>query len=310
MILRSRNAGIIFAKTNKMRLQRTLKKELLFEGAGLHTGEVVVMKLKPAPKDSGIVFYRSDKGEFINATVNAVSDTAFATTLGSNGTRIKTVEHILAAVSGLGIDNLVIEVSGPEVPILDGSSADFVNEIVRCGIAKQPSGRPYVKVIKPVLFKEGETEISALPYNGRRITCQIQFDHPLLGCQELSVELEDGSFVKELAPARTFGFLRDVEYLRAEGLAKGGSLENAVILSETGMLNTSGLRFKDEFVRHKMLDFIGDLSLIGFPIFGHIVACRSGHTSNLRFVKKFLSCPDCWQMVSGAEIEQKTAACL
>lgn len=293
-----------------MRLQRTVKKELVFEGTGLHTGETVVMKLKPAPKDNGVVFYRSDKGEFINATVSAVSDTAFATTLGSNGTRVKTVEHVLAAVSGLGIDNLVIEVSGPEVPILDGSSAGFVEEILKCGIAKQSSGRPYVKVVKPVVFKDGETEISALPYDGQRITCHIEFDHPLLGCQELTLDLEDDNFVKELAPARTFGFLRDVEYLRAEGLAKGGSLENAVILSDTGMLNTSGLRFKDEFVRHKMLDFIGDLSLIGFPIFGHIVACRSGHTSNLRFVKKFLSCPDCWQIVSEAEIEQKTAACL
>jgi UDP-3-O-[3-hydroxymyristoyl] N-acetylglucosamine deacetylase len=285
-----------------------LRKELVFEGTGLHTGEHVHMRLRPAPKDNGIVFFRSDKGALINANVKSISDTAFAMTLGSNGTRIKTVEHILAAAAGLGIDNLVIEVDGPEVPILDGSSAVFVEKMLEAGVEKQASRRPFARVLKPVVFRSGQTEISAMPYDGMKITCQIHFDHALLGQQELSLELEEDSFASELAPARTFGFLKNVENLRARGLARGGSLENAVILSEGGVLNASGLRFKDEFVRHKMLDFIGDISLIGFPIYGHIFARRSGHSTNLGFVKKFLSSTDCWQIVS--EAEQPRAAVL
>jgi UDP-3-O-[3-hydroxymyristoyl] N-acetylglucosamine deacetylase len=290
-----------------MSFQRTLKKELVFEGKGLHTGEHAVVKLKPAPKDTGIVFCRTDKGAVISANVNSVSDTAFATTLGSNGTKIKTVEHILAAVSGLGIDNLIIEVNGPEIPILDGSSAKFVDMILKGGIARQSSERLYIEVLKPIVFKEGKTEITALPYEGRRITCQIHFKHRILGHQKMSVELEEESFIKELAPARTFGFLKDVEYLRAKGLAKGGSLENAVILGEDGVINDSGLRFEDEFIRHKILDFIGDLSLLGFPVYGHILATRPGHTANMKFIKKFLSCSDCWRIVSGAERHRKEA---
>ncbi|GAB4387758.1 MAG: UDP-3-O-acyl-N-acetylglucosamine deacetylase [Thermodesulfovibrionales bacterium] len=284
-----------------MRFQKTIRKELLFEGTGLHTGEHVTMRLRPAPKDSGVVFYRSDKGAYINASITSISDTAFAMTLGSNGTRIKTVEHILAAVSGLGIDNLVIEVDGPEVPILDGSSAGFVEKILDAGIVRQDSQRLYARVIKPLVFKNGHSEIAAFPYEGRRFTCRIHFDHKFLGSQELSIELEEGSFARELAPARTFGFLENVESLRAAGLAKGGSLENAVILSDEGVLNSTGLRFEDEFVRHKMLDFIGDISLIGFPIFGHIVASRSGHSANLGFVRKFLDSPDCWEIASEAD---------
>jgi UDP-3-O-[3-hydroxymyristoyl] N-acetylglucosamine deacetylase len=289
-----------------VRLQRTIKKELVFEGVGLHSGKSIVMRLKPAQRDSGIVFYRSDKGAFINANINSISDTAFATTIGSNGTRVKTVEHILAALSGLGIDNLVIDVNGPEVPILDGSSLGFVERIMEAGIAKQASNRPYMKITNPIMFKEGNAEICAVPYDGTMITYQISYDHQLLGHQKMSVELEGDNFITELAPARTFGFLKDVEYLKSKGLAKGGSLENAVILSETGVVNASGLRFKDEFIRHKILDFIGDMSLCGFPIHGHFLIGRSGHTSNTKFFKKFLSSPDCWQIVT--EVEQSLKA--
>lgn len=268
------------------------------QGKGLHTGRYAVVRLRPAPRDSGVVFYRSDRATFINANINAVSDTAFATTLGSNGTKIKTVEHILAAISGLGIDNVLIEVNGPEIPILDGSSAEFVQMMLNKGIARQASKRPHIKVLKPMVFKEGNTEIAALPYEGRKITYQLYFNHCLLGHQRMSIELQEENFIKELAPARTFGFLRDVERLRARGLAKGGSLDNAVILSDTDVVNTSGLRFKDEFIRHKILDFIGDLSLLGFPVYGHILAYRSGHTTNLKFMRKFLSSTDSWQIVT------------
>lgn len=279
-----------------MRLQRTLKTEVKFEGIGLHTGNYVNGKLMPAPRDSGVVFFRRDKNVFINATANAVSDTAFATTLGSNGTRIKTVEHILAAIAGLGIDNVVIEVDGSEIPIMDGSASKFVDLILTSGIAKQASKRPCLRILKPVVLNEGNVEICALPYDGMRITYQIYFNHHLLGHQKMSIDLSEETFIKELAPARTFGFLKDVESLRANGFAKGGSLDNAVILNDTGVLNETGLRFKDEFIRHKILDLVGDISLIGFPVIGHIFASRTGHSTNLKFVKKLLTSMDCWEI--------------
>jgi UDP-3-O-[3-hydroxymyristoyl] N-acetylglucosamine deacetylase len=290
-------------------LQKTINEDLVFEGRGLHTGKHVVVKLRPAPRDSGIVFFRSDKSAFINATVNAVSDTTFATTLGSNGTRVRTVEHLLAALAGLEIDNIIVEVDGPEVPIMDGSAVDFVEMILGAGITVQESGRAYIKVLRPVVFKDGKAEVSALPYDGRKISYHINYDHKFLKNQKMTLELDGDSFRRDLAPARTFGFLKDVEYLRSMGLAKGGSLDNAVILSDTGVVNSSGLRFENECIRHKMLDFIGDISLLGFPIIGHLVASRSGHLANVKFLKKFLSAPDCWQIVSGAEEPTQAAAC-
>ncbi len=283
-----------------MRNQRTLETEVMMEGVGLHTGAQSAMRLKPAPKDTGIVFFTKDgedkKRKTISATVNAVCDTAFSTTLGADGTSVKTVEHLLAALSGLGIDNLHIEIDGPEVPILDGSSQRFVDSIIGAGIAIQPSKRPYLKIIKPFIFKEGDAEASAFPYDGRRISYRIFYPHRLLGRQEMTFEFEEGPFIREIAPARTFGFLKDVQYLRTIGLAKGGSLENAVILNDTDVLNSSGLRFKDEFLRHKLLDFIGDMSLMGFPVQGHMKASRTGHTSNLKFAKALLAATDCWQI--------------
>jgi UDP-3-O-[3-hydroxymyristoyl] N-acetylglucosamine deacetylase len=292
-----------------VRLQKTISEDLVFEGRGLHTGKHVVVRLRPAPLDSGIVFFRSDKDAFINATVNSVSDTTFATTLGSNGTKVKTVEHLLAAFAGLEIDNVIVEVDGPEIPIMDGSSVDFVEMILGAGITVQESCRAYIKVLRPVVFKDGKSEVSALPHDGRKITYHINYDHKLLKNQKWTLELDGDSFRRDLAPARTFGFLKDVEYLRSVGLAKGGSLDNAVILSDTGVVNSSGLRFENECIRHKVLDFIGDISLLGFPIMGHLVASRSGHLANVKFLRKFLSSADCWQIVSGAEETAKVAAC-
>ncbi len=287
-----------------MCLQRTIKQEVSFEGVGLHTGNHVTVKLKPAPRDTGVIFQRTDKNIMIRALVGTVTDTAFATSLGHNGIRIKTVEHILAALSGLGIDNLLIELDGSEIPILDGSSTELIDIILKGGIAKQGKKRPYMRIIKPVIFEDGHSEIAAFPYDGRRLTYRIHFNHHLLGEQQLTIELNEETFIKEVAPARTFGFLKDVEYLRANGLAKGGSLDNAVILGDEGVLNKTGLRFKDEFVRHKMLDFIGDLSLIGFPVFGHIIANRAGHSTNIKFIKKLLSSADSWVIISDVEHAQ------
>lgn len=284
-----------------MRQQRTLKKEVVFEGIGLHTGKPACLRLKPAPKDSGIVFYRRDKNVYLNATANAVTDTTFATSLGNNGTQIKTVEHLLAAIAGMRIDNLQIEIEGPEVPIYDGSSKDFAERMAAAGMESQPSGRPYMRIVKQFDYNEGNAEISALPYEGMRITYHIFYPHKLLGAQHMTYEPEEESFLKDIAPARTFGFLKDVQYLRERGLVKGGSLENAIVLSEAGMINPSPLRYKDEFLRHKILDFMGDLSLLGFPVRGHLIAKRTGHASNLNFVRALLAAADCWEIVSEGE---------
>lgn len=281
-----------------MRLQRTLQQEVSFEGIGLHTGRHSSVCLKPAPRDTGILFNRKDKNSIIKASVTAVTDTAFATTIGYNGAKIRTVEHILAALAGLGIDNAYIEVTGPEIPILDGSSIGLTDLILSGGIAKQSKKRPFIRITHPIVLSDGNAEIAVLPFEGRRITYRIQFHHHILSEQKLSIDLTEESFVMEIAPARTFGFLKDVEYLKANGFARGGSFDNAIILGDHGILNSTVLRFKDEFVRHKILDLIGDLSLLGFPIHGHIIANKSGHTTNLKFLKKLLSCPDHWELES------------
>ncbi len=288
---------------HSMRTQRTLGREVKLEGIGLHTGEHSAMRLKPAPQDSGIVFYRKDKDAYIKASLNSVCETTYATTLGTNGTNVKTVEHLLAALSGLGIDNLEIRLDGPEIPIMDGSSKKFADSIAEAGIADQTSRREHMRIIRPFTFRDGEAEFTALPYQGRLITYQISYAHKLLGTQQMTFEMEEDAFRHQIAPARTFGFLKDVQYLRANGLAKGGSLENAVLLSETGIVNSTGLRFRDEFLRHKLLDFIGDLSLIGFPVIGHLIARKSGHSSNLKFAKALLAASDCWEISSDGFIE-------
>lgn len=288
-----------------MRLQRTIRQEVHFDGIGLHTGRYARVTLKPASRDAGITFVRTDRNELIKAHVGSVIDTAFATTIGSNGVKIKTVEHILAAIAGLDIDNIVIEVEGPEIPILDGSSSELIAMIAKAGVSKQSKKRPYLRIKRPVIFDDGHSKIAALPYEGRRITYSIFFDHYDFGEQKLCLDISEESFVREIAPARTFGFLKDIEYLRTNGLAKGGSLENAIILGESGVLNASGLRFKDEFVRHKVLDLIGDFSLLGFPIDGHIIASRSGHSTNIKFLKKLLSVPEVWDIT----LEEHTSAC-
>jgi len=287
-----------------MRLQRTLKNEVGFEGIGLHTGKMASVTMKPASRDAGITFIRTDKQTVIKAHVGSVIDTAFATTIGHDGVKIRTVEHVMAAVAGLGIDNVVIEVNGPEIPILDGSSTELIEIILKAGIAEQGKKRPYLRIKRPILFDDGHSKIAALPFNGRRMTYSISFSHYGFGEQRLSLDIEEETFVREIAPARTFGFLKDIEYLRTNGLAKGGSLDNAIILGEHGVLNASGLRFKDEFVRHKVLDSIGDFALLGFPIYGHIIASKSGHSTNIKFLNRLLSLADAWDIIIEEELSR------
>jgi UDP-3-O-[3-hydroxymyristoyl] N-acetylglucosamine deacetylase len=281
-----------------MRSQRTIQSETSFRGIGLHTGRYAEVTLKPAARDEGITFVRTDKHAVIKAHVGSVIDTAFATTIGHDGVKVRTVEHIMAALAGLGIDNITVEVNGPEIPILDGSSTELIDIIVKAGIAKQGKKRPFLRIKRPLVFDDGHSKLAALPYNGRRVTYQIQFSHYGFGEQRLSIDIDEKTFAGEIAPARTFGFLKDIEYLRTNGLAQGGSLDNAIILGENGVLNASGLRFADEFVRHKILDLIGDFAILGFPIYGHIVANKSGHSSNIKFLKKLLSAQDAWDIMT------------
>jgi len=280
-----------------MRSQRTVQKSITVEGIGLHTGMQARATINPAARDSGITFVRVDKPMTIRAHVGSVIDTAFATTIGHNGVKIRTIEHIMAALAGLGVDNATIEVDGPEIPILDGSSSVFIDLILKAGIAKQGKKRPFLRILRPFVFEDGHSKIAVFPHRGSRITYSIHFHHHGIGEQRLSLDINADTFVRDIAPARTFGFLKDIEYLRTNGLAKGGSLDNAIILGDNGILNASGLRFKDEFVRHKVLDSIGDFSLLGFPIYGHIVASKSGHAANVKFLKKLLSFPDVWDII-------------
>lgn len=284
-----------------MILQRTISKEVYFEGKGLHTGRQAFVRMRPAPVDTGIVFYREDKGIVIKANVFSVVETSFATSLGSDGVKIKTVEHLLAAIAGLGIDNLFIDIEGPEIPILDGSSTFLTGLMLKAGIMKQGKSKQFFRIKRPVVYEDAQSRIIAIPHNNYRISYYIQYNHRLLGQQELSLEINEKDFIMEIAPARTFGFLKDVEKLRSIGLAKGGSLKNAVVIGDEGILNPEGLRFPDEFVRHKILDSIGDFLLAGYPIRGHIILERAGHTANINFLKKLLSSPDSFDIISEVE---------
>lgn len=286
-----------------MKLQTTIKKEVTFSGIGLHTGKPATVKLKPASRDTGIVFYRVDKGAIIRASVDFVIDTAFATTLGYNGTKVKTVEHLLSAIAGLGISNLLIEINGPEVPILDGSAIELVNLINHAGIAKQAKPSTFIKILKPVVYEDAHARVIALPYDGTRYSYSIDFAHSLLGYQEIAVELNALTYSTEIAPARTFGFLKDVQMLKSRGFAQGGSLKNAIVIAEDRILNEGGLRYPDEFVRHKLLDSVGDISLIGYQIQGHIIFEKSGHTANYNFLKKLLASPDAFKLTTASAVQ-------
>ena len=284
-----------------MRLQNTIAKEIFISGQGLHTGRIIAMYLRPAPRDTGVVFIRTDKGNIeIKANVSSVSDTSFATTLSFGGARVGTVEHLLAALAGLNIDNVYVELDGPEVPILDGSALHFVSSLMEAGVAKQAKSVSCIKILEPVVVTEGASQIAITPYDGTRITYRLFYTHPAFGEQKMGVDITATRFINEVAPARTFGFLRDVEMLKSKGLVKGGSLDNAIVLGDKEVINGGSLRFKNEFVRHKILDAIGDLSLIGRPIYGHIIANKSGHTLHVKLLKKLLLNRDSWEIISPA----------
>ncbi|MBI4475802.1 MAG: UDP-3-O-acyl-N-acetylglucosamine deacetylase [Acidobacteria bacterium] len=280
-----------------MDAQRTLRRATTCAGIGLHSGNKVTLSLKPAPVDSGIRFRRTDlQGLEIPATVTNLATIQYATGLTREEGSVETIEHLLAALVSLAVDNVIVELNTPEVPIMDGSAAPFVYLIQEAGVKRLAAPRRYLKVIRPISLSQGDKRISLYPSEHFRVTYSISFDHPLLRHQSRTIPVTEESFIEEIAPARTFGFLKEVETMRQNGLALGGSLENAVVLGETGVLNNP-LRFEDEFVRHKILDAIGDLALVGHPVIGHLVAHRAGHALHTAFAARILEETDAWRMV-------------
>jgi UDP-3-O-[3-hydroxymyristoyl] N-acetylglucosamine deacetylase len=280
-----------------MNAQRTLRRAISCAGIGLHSGNKVTLSLRPAPADYGIRFLRSDlDGLEIPATVTNLAGIQYATGLARDAASVETVEHLLAALSSLGVDNVAVELNYPEVPIMDGSAAPFVYLVQEAGVKRLPVPRRYLKVLRPISLSLGDKRIELYPSDHFKVTYSISFDHPLLRHQSRTMRITEETFIEEIAPARTFGFLKEVEMLRQRGLALGGSLENAIVLGETGVLNNA-LRFEDEFVRHKILDVIGDLALVGHPVIGHLVAHRGGHALHTAFAAKILEEADSWRFV-------------
>jgi UDP-3-O-[3-hydroxymyristoyl] N-acetylglucosamine deacetylase len=280
-----------------MDAQRTLRRTIGCAGIGLHSGKKVTLTLKPAPADFGIRFRRSDLGGLeIPATVSHLGSIRYATGLTRDEGGVETIEHLLAALVSTGIDNLIVELNTPEVPIMDGSAAPFIYLLQEAGIKRLSASRRYLKILRPITLSRGDKRIAIYPSDHLKVTYTISFDHPLLRHQARTVRITEESFIEDIAPARTFCFLKEVEMLRQNGLALGGSLDNAIVIGETGILN-SALRFDDEFVRHKILDVVGDLALVGHPIIGHIVAHRGGHELHTSFAARILEEPDAWRIL-------------
>jgi len=277
--------------------QRTLRRSVSCAGIGLHSGKRVSLSIRPAPAGAGIRFRRADLGGLeVPATVQHVGGINYATGLSRDAVHIDTVEHLLSALVSLGIDNVLVELNSPEVPIMDGSAAPFVYLIHEAGVKTQSGARKYLKVLRPITMTRGDKRIALYPSDHFKVTYSIAYDHPLLRHQSRTIRLSEDAFVDDIAPARTFTFLKEVEMLRQQGLALGGSLENAIVVGDTGVLNNA-LRFDDEFVRHKILDVIGDMALVGHPIIGHLVAHRGGHALHTAFAAQVLEESDAWTLV-------------
>ena len=292
-----------------MEYRHTLAAERSLEGIGLHTGARIQVRLLPAPAESGVVFVRTDAGGVtIPADLDWAGPSFYATVLAKDGLTVSTIEHLMAALYALQIDDVRVELDGPEIPILDGSSLPFVRLILDAGREELPVRRSYLTIVRPIEVHQEEKRIAIYPWPEYRVTYAIDFEHPLLGYQELTASLWGAeAFAEKLAPARTFVLEREVEALRRMGLARGGSLDNAVVLGQEGILNP-GLRFEDEFVRHKMLDLTGDLSLLGKPVRGHVVAYRAGHDLHGRLARRIRERRDCWYLAPWSEPVPRTGA--
>jgi UDP-3-O-[3-hydroxymyristoyl] N-acetylglucosamine deacetylase len=284
----------------QLRLQQTIRRPIKCSGVGLHSGGRVSLTLLPAPPDSGIVFIRKDigTGVRVDALIKNIRPAVLSTVVGVDGVQVQTTEHVLAAATGMGVDNLYIEVDAPELPAMDGSAAPFVKMILEAGLVVQERHRACLKIVRPIEVRDGDKSICIRPASHSNITYTIDYNHPLIRRQDYMYRESTEAFKRDIAPARTFGFLREVEALWDAGLGLGGSLQNTLILSDDGLLNQDGLRFVDEFVRHKILDLIGDMALLGLPFIGEVVAVRSGHALHARLVDKILELRDNWLLMS------------
>ncbi len=282
--------------------QRTLKNTIRAAGVGLHSGEKIFLTVRPAPVDTGIVFKRTDLQPPVEipARALAVGETVMSSTLVQDGIKVATVEHLMSAMAGLGVDNALVEVSAQEIPIMDGSAGPFVFLLQSAGMVEQAALKRFVRIKKPIRVSEGDKWAQLLPYEGFRVSFTIEFDHPVFTEETKSAEIEfsTASYILEIARARTFGFMKDIEYLRSKNLALGGSVDNAIVVDEQGVVNAEGLRFEDEFVRHKILDAIGDLYLLGYPLLAHFEAYKSGHALNNALIRALLQQPDCWEIAT------------
>jgi UDP-3-O-[3-hydroxymyristoyl] N-acetylglucosamine deacetylase len=282
--------------------QRTLKNVIRATGVGLHTGEKVIMTLRPAPVDTGIVFRRVDLDPLVEipADPHAVGDTSLSTTLVADGVRVATIEHLMSGLAGLGIDNIYVDLTASEVPIMDGSSGPFAFLVQSAGIAEQDAPKRFIRVLKTVEVRDGDKWVRFEPHEGFRVDFTIDFDHPAIrrGSCRADLEFSTTSYLKEIARARTFGFMRDIEFLRERNLALGGSMDNAVVLDDFKVLNPNGLRYDDEFVKHKILDAVGDLYLLGRNAIGKFTGYKSGHALNNELLKALLADADAWEEVS------------
>lgn len=287
--------------------QTTLAQKIDISGIGLHTGVEVNLTLKPAPENTGYIFVRTDLDNFeIPASVEYISHCSYATTLLRKGVLLSTCEHLLSALRGSNVDNCFIELDNIEIPIMDGSSENFIELIENAGIAEQNSPRHYLKVLEKVEFIDGDRKMSVEPSDKFEIECVIDFKHPFINIQSFHFEMKNGSFGREIASARTFGFTTEIEMLRKANLALGGSLDNAIVLTPDGMLNENPLRFADEFVRHKILDIIGDFALLGMPLLGKITAEKSGHSVHASLMSKLLKTETAWEIVESTSLPEKT----
>ncbi|HLA32124.1 MAG TPA: UDP-3-O-acyl-N-acetylglucosamine deacetylase [Pseudomonas sp.] len=291
--------------------QRTLKHIIRATGVGLHTGEKVYMTLRPAAPNTGIVFHRVDLAPpvAIKADPYHVGDTRLASCLEQDGVRVSTVEHLMSALAGLGIDNLYVDLSSGEVPIMDGSAGPFVFLLQSAGIEEQPAAKKFIRILQPVEVSSGDKSARFAPHHGFKIEFSIDFDHPVFenSAKSVCVDFATTSYVKEVSRARTFGFMHEVEWMRGQGLALGGSLDNAIVLDEYRVLNNDGLRYDDEFVKHKVLDAIGDLYLLGHPVIGMFAAHKSGHALNNALLRRLLEQQGAWEYVSFDRAEDAPA---
>ena len=287
--------------------QRTLKNIIRATGVGLHTGDKVYLTLRPAAANTGIVFRRVDLAEpkDIKAEPHHVQDTRLSSTLELDGVRVGTVEHLMSALAGLGIDNVYVDLSASEIPIMDGSAGPFVFLLQSAGIVEQNALKKFIRIKKPVEVRDGDKWVRFEPYQGFKMSFTIDFAHPVFehSSQSVVIDFAENSYIKEISRARTFGFMHEVETLRSMGLARGGSLDNAVVLDEYRILNGDGLRYSDEFVRHKVLDAIGDLYLLGHPVIGAFYAHKSGHALNNRLLRALLADADAWEYATFEQIE-------